>query len=253
MMLKLKPTPGCRGLVLQMAALAQAMLLVFVGTTASAQEGNRLQDIQVQTLSGDRIELKLIMSETAPEPLTFTIENPARIALDLPGTTLGLSQRRRDVNQGPLDTILTAEANGRTRVVLNLDTMVPYETKVSGNTVTVLLGGGQDYDAGSTRFASTRSSSSPSYAAPGGRAISSVDFRRTRDGGGRIIVSLTDPSTPVDIRQEGGRVVAIFKDTSLPAELMRRLDVMDFATPVSTVDTLRTNLDARIIISADCI
>lgn len=251
MMLKLKPTFGRRGLVLQMAALAQAVLLMFVGTTASAQEGNRLQDIQVQTLSGDRIELKLIMSETAPEPLAFTIENPARIALDLPGTTLGLSQRRRDVNQGPLATILTAEANGRTRVVLNLDSMVPYETKASGNTVTVLLGDGSDYDAGSTQFASTQSSSSPSYAAPGGRAISSVDFRRTRDGGGRVIVSLTDPSTPVDIRQEGGRVVAIFKDTSLPAELMRRLDVMDFATPVSTVDTLKTNLDTRIIISAE--
>jgi len=251
MMLKMKPTIGCRRLVLQMAALAQAVLLTFAGMTASAQEGNRLQDIQVQSLSGQRVELKLIMSETAPEPLAFTIENPARIALDLPNTTLGLSERRRDVNQGPLDTILTAEANGRTRVVLNLGSMVPYETKASGNIVTVLLGDGDDYNAGATQFASTPSSSTPSYAASGSRSITSVDFRRTRDGGGRVIVNLTDPGTPVDIRQEGGRVVAVFKDTGLPAELMRRLDVMDFATPVSTVDTLRTNLDTRIVISAD--
>ena len=253
MMLKLKPTIGYRRLTLQAAVLVQALLVMFAGTTANAQEGNRLQDIQVQSLSGQRIELKLIMTETAPEPLAFTIENPARIALDLPGTTLGLSQRRRDVNQGPLDTILTAEANGRTRVVLNLDLMVPYETKRSGNVVTVTLGDGDDYDAGSTQFASSPSSapSAPSYAAPAGRAITNVDFRRTRDGGGRVVVSLTDPSTPVDIRQEGARVVAIFKDTALPAELMRRLDVMDFATPVSTVDTLKTNLDTRIVISAD--
>jgi len=251
MMLKMKPTIDCRRLVLHMAALAQAVLLTFAGMTASAQEGNRLQDIQVQSLPGQRLELKLIMSETAPDPLAFTIENPARIALDLPNTTLGLSERRRDVNQGPLDTILTAEANGRTRVVLNLDSMVPYEAKASGNTVTVLLGDGDDYNAGSTQFASTPSSSTPSYAASGSRSISSVDFRRTRDGGGRVIVNLTDPGTPVDIRQEGGRVVAVFKDTSLPAELMRRLDVMDFATPVSTVDTLRTNLDTRIVISAE--
>jgi type IV pilus assembly protein PilQ len=253
MMLKMKPTIGCRRLTLQAVALIQALLVMFAGTAASAQEGNRLQDIQVQSLSGQRIELKLIMSETAPEPLAFTIENPARIALDLPGTSLGLSQRRRDVNQGPLDTILTAEANGRTRVVLNLDLMVPYETRVSGNTVTVMLGDGDDYDAGSTQFASTPSStpSTPSYAAAGARSITNVDFRRTRDGGGRVIVSLTDPGTPVDIRQEGARVVAIFKDTSLPAELMRRLDVMDFATPVSTVDTLKTNLDTRIVISAE--
>ena len=253
MMLKIKPTIGYRRLVIQMAALCQAVLLTFVGMSANAQEGNRLQDIQVQSLPGQRLELKLIMSESAPEPLAFTIEDPARIALDLPDTALGLSQRRRDVNQGPLDTILTAEANGRTRVVLNLDTMVPYETRRSGNTVTVVLGESDDYSSGSTQFAGTSSSSAPtSYAAPaGGRAITGVDFRRTRDGGGRVIVNLTDPGTPVDIRQEGPRVVAIFKDTALPAELMRRLDVMDFATPVATVDTLKTNLDTRIVISAE--
>jgi type IV pilus assembly protein PilQ len=253
MMLKLKPTIGYRRLTLQAAVLVQALLVMLAGTAASAQEGNRLQDIEVQSLPGERIELKLIMSEAAPEPLAFTIENPARIALDLPGTSLGLSQRRRDVNQGPLDTILTAEANGRTRVVLNLDLMVPYETRRSGNTVYVTLGDGDDYDAGSTRFASSPQSTAnaPSYAAPRGRAITNVDFRRTRDGGGRVIVNLTDPSTPVDIRQEGARVVAIFKDTALPAELMRRLDVMDFATPVATVDTLKTNMDTRVVISAE--
>jgi type IV pilus assembly protein PilQ len=251
MMLKIKPTAGRSTLVLKLAALAQAALLLFWGAGASAQEGNRLQDIQVQSLPGQRVELKLIMSDTAPEPLAFTIENPARIALDLPDTTLGLSSRRRDVNLGPLDTVLTAEANGRTRVVLNLGSMVEYQTSRSGNTVTVILGESGDYSADTAQFASAPASATRSYAAPGSRAISSVDFRRTRDGGGRVIVNLTDPSTPVDIRQEGGRVVAVFKDTSLPAELMRRLDVMDFATPVTTVDTLRTNLDTRVVISAD--
>jgi type IV pilus assembly protein PilQ len=129
--------------------------------------------------------------------------------------------------------------------------MVEYETRVSGNTVIVTLGDTDSYSAGTTQFASAPSASTSSYAAPGGRAIAAVDFRRTRDGGGRVIVNLTDPSTPVDIRQEGGRVVAVFKDTSLPAELMRRLDVNDFATPVTTVDALRTNLDTRLVISAE--
>ncbi len=251
MMLKLKPTVGHRNTVLRLAALAQTALLLFWGATASAQQGNQLLDIQVQSLPGQRVELKLIMSDTAPEPLTFTIENPARIALDLPNTSLALSSRRRDVNLGPLNTVLTAEANGRTRVVLNLGTMVKYETHRSGNVVTIMLGGGDDYSPATTQFAGMSASGSQSYAASGGRAISNIDFRRTRDGGGRVIIKLTDPSTPVDIRQEGGRVVAIFKDTRLPAELMRRLDVMDFATPVTTVDALRTNLDARIVISAE--
>ncbi|MCH9695119.1 MAG: type IV pilus secretin PilQ [Gammaproteobacteria bacterium] len=251
MILRSKSTVSGRARALSWAALTQVALLLFWGASASAQEGNRLQDIQVQTLPGQRVELKLIMSDTAPEPLAFTIENPARIALDLPATTLGLTSRRRDVNLGPLNTVLTAEANGRTRVVLNLGSMVEYQTTRSGNTVTVVLGDGDDYSAGTTQFASAPASAPQSYATAGSRSISSVDFRRTRDGGGRVVVNLSDPSTPVDIRQEGGRVVAVFKDTSLPAELMRRLDVMDFATPVTTVDTLRTNLDTRIVISAD--
>jgi type IV pilus assembly protein PilQ len=138
MMLKTKRTVGHR--ITMLAALAQAALLLFWGATASAQDGNTLQDIQVQSLPGERVELKLIMSDTAPEPMDFTIENPARIALDLPDTSLGLASRRRDVNLGPLDTVLTAEANGRTRVVLNLGTMVHYETRRSGNTVTITLG-----------------------------------------------------------------------------------------------------------------
>ncbi len=251
MMFKNKQTVGHRT-VLKLAALSQALLLMFVGMTANAQEGNRLQDIQIKSLPGQRVELRLIMSGTAPEPLAFTIDNPARIALDLPDTTLGLTSRRRDVNLGPLVTVLTAEANGRTRVVLNLEQMVSYETRRSGNVVIITLGDGEKYDKDATQFASVAKASSQAYSSSGGaRSISSVDFRRTRDGGGRIVVTLTDPTTPVDIRQEGGRVIAVFKDTDLPAELMRRLDVMDFATPVSTVDTLRTNLDTRIIITAE--
>jgi type IV pilus assembly protein PilQ len=254
MTLKIKPANGIsnrRSLVRLGAVLKTAILLLW-GLTAYAQDNNRLQDIQVQSLPGQRVELQLILSGTAPEPLAFTIDDPARIALDLPETTLGLSSRRRDVNLGPLDTVLTAEANGRTRVVLNLESMVPYETRRSGNTIYITLGEAQD-GSSTTQFAGSAapSASQRSYASAGGRSINSVDFRRTRDGGGRVMVTLSDPSTPVDIRQEGGRVVAVFKDTNLPAELMRRLDVMDFATPVSTVDTLRTNLDTRIVISAE--
>ena len=251
MTLKITPTLGTNFRRWLMRLSVTTLLLC--GLSAYAQDSNRLQDIQVQSLPGQRVELKLILTGTAPEPLAFTIDDPARIALDLPETALGLTSRRRDVNLGPLDTVLTAEANGRTRVVLNLDSMVPYDTRRSGNTIFVTLGADSgDSGAMTTQFeGNDAQTSSPTYAASGDRAINSVDFRRTRDGGGRVMVNLSDPSTAVDIRQEGGRVVAIFKDTALPAELMRRLDVTDFATPVTTVDTLRTNLDTRIVISAD--
>ncbi len=250
MTLKLRPATGTafgRPLT-RMAILAQA-LLMFAATMAFAQEANRLQDIQVQSLPGQQVQLKLIMSGTAPEPLSFTIENPARIALDLPETSLGLTSRRRDVNIGPLNTVLTAEANGRTRVVLNLDEMVPYQARRSGNTITLTLGASAA-TANRATFPNTEQNEPRSYAASGVSRVSNVDFGRTRDGGGRVVVTLSDPSTAVDIRQEGGRIVAVFKNTNLPEELMRRLDVTDFATPVTTVDTMRTNSDTRVVISA---
>jgi len=237
----------------RLAVVAQALLLLVCAHGANAQDGNRLQDIQVNSLPGQRIELRLITSGTAPEPLAFTIDDPARIALDLPNTSLGLSSRRQDVNLGALNTVLTAEASGRTRVVLNLNTMVAYDTRVSGNSLIVTLGADASDTSVTTQFAgsSAPAPSTASFASSGGRSINGVDFRRTRDGGGRVVVDLSDPGTPVDIRQEGNRVIAIFEDTALPSELMRRLEVLDFATPVTTVDTLRTNNDTRIIITAD--
>ncbi|MDZ7645338.1 MAG: type IV pilus secretin PilQ [Woeseiaceae bacterium] len=258
MTFKNKPAHGnfFRRSVTRLTVTVQAALLLFAGASANAQDdGNRLQDIQVQSLPGQRVELRLIMSDTAPEPLAFTIEEPARIALDLPETSLALASRRRDVNIGPLSTVLTAEAGGRTRVVLNLGQMVSYNTRRSGNTIYVTLGADSDDSSVTTRFAGSPQQAADtaprSYASSGSRRINDVDFRRTREGGGRVMINLSDPSTPVDIRQEGGRVVAVFKNTALPEELMRRLDVVDFATPVTTVDTLRTNGDTRVVISAD--
>lgn len=219
------------------------------GAAASAAD-RQLESIDVQTLPGDRLELRLTMSSAAPDPLAFTIDSPARIALDLPDTALRMDARRRDVNVGPLNTILAAEADGRTRVVLNLDAMVPYQTQVEGNTILVTLGAGAARVAATSFPAAAAAQATPAATRSGRRSIEDVDFRRGADGAGRIEVRLSDPNTTVDVREEGGRVQVSFRDTELPSELMRRLDVVDFATPVTTVDAMRVDRDTRMIIAA---
>jgi type IV pilus assembly protein PilQ len=229
--------------------LAQVAVLGFLmSVSVNAQEaGNKLQDIKIQNLSGDKVELQLILSGPAPEPLAFTIDQPARIALDLADTSLGLDSRRTDVGIGALNTVLAAEANGRTRVVLNLDNLVGYETRVAGNTIYVTLDSTASGQPAVTEFAAAETTDSPAVTE---RGIESIDFRRTDSGGGRIIVVMSDASTPVDVSQEAGRVVVNFSDTELADELLKRLDVLDFATPVSTVDVLKVNDDARLVIAA---
>jgi type IV pilus assembly protein PilQ len=227
-----------------------AVLGMLAGVSISVQAaGNTLQSIEAQSLPGDKVELRLNLSGPAPQPLAFTIDQPARIALDLADTSLGLDSRRTDIGMGVLDTVLAAEANGRTRVVLNLDDMVSYQTRVAGNTVYVTLENPKFSQPTVTEFVAAKPDSSGG-ARTGARAIESVDFRRTESGGGRVVIALTDASTPVDVSQEGGRVVVNFSDTTLPDELLRRLDVMDFATPVTTIDSLQVNNDARLVISS---
>ncbi len=218
---------------------------------AQVETSRQLQAIDVQSLPGQVLELRLRLSEAAPEALSFTIDNPARIALDLPGTVLGLESRRQDVNLGPLATILTAEANGRTRVVLNMNVMVPFETRTVGDSVYVTLGRA-DSTAPAPSFAAQPSlpgTSRSGTAQASNRGITNIDFRRGANGSGQVVVELADPRTTVDVREEGGRIIVDFQNTNLPDALLRRLDVTDFATPVSTVDAVRANADARLIIS----
>src|SRR6202047_2920540 len=146
--------------------------LAMAGFTGGPADAVQLQSIDVQTLSGQQVQLKLHLSGPAPEPLPFTIDKPARIAFDLPNTTLALTTRRFDVRSGGVDTVLAAEANGRTRVVVNVDTLIPYSTHVDGNVITVTLGS-QPGDA-AKQTAMARASSGQGAAAVE-RAIRTID------------------------------------------------------------------------------
>ena len=142
--------PRSRAALVALAALAG---LAWQG--ALAQSATRLEKVEVQPQPGEQLEVRLVLDGPAPQPVTFTIDNPARLAVDLPGTTLALDSRRIDVKTGGVDTIVAAEATGRTRLVFNLDQMQPYQTRVAGNAVIVTLGRGASAAVASAAAAAT--------------------------------------------------------------------------------------------------
>ncbi len=238
-------------------AWAAGMLVALSAQTAgaaptdAAATPNTLQRIDVQTLSGNQLQLTLHLSGPAPEPLSFTIDKPARISLDLPNTALALPSRRIDVGSAGVDTVLAAEANGRTRIVLNLDRQMPYQTRVSGNDIVVLVGAVSDTHAAARGSGAAAPHAAAAVAgASSNRAIKSIDFRRSEVGGGRLIVRLSDPRTPIDLKQQGSQILVDFAGTDLPKTLTRRYDTMDFGTPVTGFDAERVNGDTRIVIDA---
>src|SRR6187549_2538245 len=179
--------------------LVAAVVAGLMASAAHAQgTPNKLESIDVQNLSGQQLQLTLHHSAPPSEPVAFTIDNPARISLDLANTALAIPSRRIDIRTGGVDSVLAAEAAGRTRLVLNLDRLLPYQTRVSGNDVIVLIGTVAASPAAATA-ASNGASGSPvanNAAATGPRAIRGVDFRRGAGGTGRVIVKLSDPHTP---------------------------------------------------------
>jgi type IV pilus assembly protein PilQ len=236
------------------SALRRLAAVCVLGTLAASpafgQGANKLEAIDVQSLPGQQLQLTMRLSGPAAEPLTFTIDNPARISFDLPNTGLALPSRRIEVKSAGLDTIVAAEAKDRTRLVLNLDRLVPYETRLDGNNIVVTLGTANPQAGAVARAAAPTPSASPAAATSGARAIRSVDFRRSPDGTGRVVVRLTDPKTQVNQRQLGNQIVVDFAGTEIPKNLMRRYDATDFGTPVTSFDVVAANNDSRIVINA---
>jgi len=235
-----------------------ACIVVGLAASAAYAQGtpNKLESIDVQNLSGQQLQLTLHHSSPPSEPVVFTIDNPARISLDLANTALALPSRRVDVRAGGVDSILAAEAAGRTRLVLNLDRVLPYQTRVQGNDVILLVGGAAAAPAAAAA-ASSGASGSPAApraaaAAPTGpRAIRGIDFRRGPGGTGRVVVRLSDPRTPASLRQLGNQVVVDFAGAEIASNLARRYDAADFATPVSSFDVVRVGDGVRLAISAN--
>ncbi|HKK04639.1 MAG TPA: type IV pilus secretin PilQ [Gammaproteobacteria bacterium] len=207
-----------------------------------------LEKISHSTLPGDRVQIKLQLSGPAPKPLSFSIDKPARIALDFANTVSKLPSRTVSVGAGVARSVTAVEAGGRTRVVINLANPVSYETNVEGDAVYVTLESGAG-DQAQARAASKAGSSRVGAAGTAG-SVQSIDFRRGAKGEGRILVKLSDPSVPVDMKKRGNNIVVSFQNSSLPDELERRLDVKDFATPVQTVDTYSEGNNVKMVIAA---
>jgi len=261
---RLNPTGKSRALA-KAALLGLLVCLSLATQVATAAEDNALVDISHVSLPGNKQQLAFTLTGKIEQPKVFTIDNPARIALDLLNTTNSLKQRSIAVSSGLLQSVTTVEAGGRTRVVINLSSMTPYTTAVRGNQLLVTLEGNANPLAPAASDASQAASqtnqavtatdstalentSAVPARANNANAIRDVDFRRGPLGEGRVIFEMSSSGIPVDVREEGGRVILEFPDTALPRNLQKRLDVMDFGTPIQYIDSTNGKRGARIVI-----
>ncbi|MEM9102027.1 MAG: type IV pilus secretin PilQ [Pseudomonadota bacterium] len=245
--------------LMKILTVLSVLTLVLISRAPLALE---LKAIDYNVLPGDRVQVRLQMDGVPAIPKEFTTENPARIALDFVGVSSSLGRKTLNIGIGNARSVTAVSAQGRTRVVINLVALESYTTSVEGGDFYIMLG----ESSGSSNVAATTAAPSFSGTAevsampqPTGTTsvvdsrfnnITEVDFRRGRNGEGRVVLRLTKPNAPIDLRQEGNKIIAEFMDARIPQGLIRRVDVVDFATPAQIIDTSQQANSVKLEIEA---
>lgn len=268
--------------------LCGLLALLSIGLVSSPGISQELMDFRSASLGGGQTQLVFRFSAPPPEPRIFVIDSPARIAIDLPGVSNQITTRNSPINQGAVTSLTTVEADDRTRLIVNLNRSTDYNTQVDGSNLVLVVGPGAGSVAGTVPAAvapvaaptpeapaavtapATAPTIAPAPAAPmlasapppadssraGVRSarppeITQIDFRRGIEGQGRVIIELSRPGVSVDVREQADRIELVFPSVLIDSRLQRRINVVDFATPVTTIDTLiEQDNQVRLIVNA---
>ena len=219
---------------------------------AAAADRLMLKKVDFVSLPGDEIEVKLGFDDAPPQLQSYQIEKPARLVFDLPNTKNALTSRYLSLGNGNARSLTVVDNQERTRVVVNLDTLSGYVTRVEGNSLILKIG---KQEIGAMQLAGNTSVGAPisspkitKNALPAVLKVEGLDFHRGSQNDGQINIRLSNPAIPVDVQQQGNKIIARFIGAKIPENLRRRLDVNDFATPIKTIDAYNEGNNGVMII-----
>ena len=242
-------TMKCQSLKVETVLRISFALLAFLFSSSALAVV--MENIEFSSLPGDKTEIKMIFDGVPPDPSGYTIEQPARIALDLDGVRSGLSSKHHSLGSGNARSVTVVESDGRTRIIISMSELVGYSSRVSDNSLYILVG---EDETGSGSVASSGYSamlvSEPLEASVANNlpVVEEIDFRRGENGEGLVMVKLSKVGVGVDLSSEAGKIRVEFENTAIRESLQRRLDVTDFATPVLKVDSLSEDGDTVMLI-----
>lgn len=231
---------GCLGLMMGQAAFAAGEVV------DNGQPTNKIESVDFSSLAGGKVNVRVMLTEPMQNPPAgFSLNNPPRIALDFPNVANGTNKSTIKVDQSMLNSVSLAQGKGRTRMVLDLSKTSAYTTSISGREVSILV---QPQEVSTIAQQATVTRFAESGLADQRHAVQNIDFMRGKNGEGRVVVDLSDATTGIDMKRQGKNIVIDFINADIPANLERRLNVVNFNTPVLNVDAMKQGKNARMII-----
>lgn len=234
--------------VRKLAGLLCALAVASIPALAVAQaQPNSIESILVSQQGGEVLVKVTTKSELASVPANFSVASPARIAFDFPATGNALGRSSQTLNEAHLRSFNIVEVGDRTRLVLNLNKLSTFNTRLSGRDLYISLAMPTNAEAVAQSDKTSR------FAEPtaneGTQTLRNVGFRRGKDGEGRVVVELSDPNTGIDIRQQGTKLVVEFLRASVAEEFLKRYDVTDFGTPITQMEVVRSGANTRLTVT----
>ena len=208
---------------------------------------NVLNTVSIAEGPNESQVIKIVMKDPVEAmPVSFTTSNPHRLVVDFADTSNSIGRVQEALNSAAIKNYQIVQSGQRTRIVFNLNAPASHELRKDRNMVLVVL------HAATIKADSSAPVSAPARFADAGTqrgyGIRDVDFRRGKNGEGRITIGLTDPGVGIDIQQKGHSIQVDFLNTNLPGALQRRLDVADFATPAQIIETFEQGKNTRMIV-----
>lgn len=236
----------CDGKIMKLLQITVTLVVLpflYMGyADAQAAEGNVLKSIDYASLPGGKVQLRLgFENPVSEDPTSFSIDQPPRLSVDFAATSVALEKKMLQFDAGVVNSVRAVQANDRSRVVFSLKAMVPYEIRSESNSVFINFANQETHLQQAVVAVATGKVAN---------VIPEIDFKRGTAGEGKITVVLSDASTIINMEEKGTKLVIDFVNAKLPEKLVRRLDVTDFATPISTVDAFNVGQGSRIVIDS---
>ncbi|MDM1279257.1 type IV pilus secretin PilQ family protein [Acinetobacter indicus] len=199
-----------------MGAVAMAVMQV-----ANAQVS--ITNIVPMQIPGQGTEIRVMFNGLPPQPAAYQLEQPSRLVLDFDKAQQSLKQASIPVATREASSVDVSSDAQRARLTVNLAEAGAFTTRVEGNTFILKIN-------------STQAAATPVAVQQTAQGISNIGFQRGAEGEGQVVIDLAGSNTPVDVQQQGSKIIVRTLGNKIPAHLARRLNVNDFATPVSTID-----------------
>ena len=215
---------------------------------------NAIEQVEFSQISGQTL-IKVTMRNPlsrAPEPYTLFSPQP-RLFFDFIDTENASGVTHKQAALSDLQSFNVVQAGSRTRLVLNLNKSMQYNSRLDGKVMLISLSSSASGLTSAPMQTSTKSPGAMTGSAAAMteqmNSMQNVEFHAESADLATLRIDISDPNPMVDVKRQGSSLVLVLPQVTLPDRLARRLDVRDFGTPMMTATTGKVGQGSQIVIA----